>query len=494
MQRRDFLKNIGGLGSFIVLDSILAQSLWIPSALGGTVPLASLQSMLNPEQALILFNPQEARFQETLVSFNKRTTVSPSVRVLCKTSEAVAGCILWAKQNNVPLAMRNGGHSYEGFSQTTGIVIDVRLMNTIETSESGDMAVVGGGAVLGRVYEAVSKKGRAIPAGSCPTVGVSGHTTGGGFGLLARPFGLACDSLLSVEIVTAQGLLMTASETVNPDLFWALRGAGGGNFGIITKLNFKTHAVKNVTTFLSGWSTDKATATRLLKAWQAWAPVAPNGITTLFKFSKSKDNLFTVRLVGQTVNSVLALTTELNSHIYSIKKPDSFTPKTQPFLQAVQQFGADKAFPQSLTYPSVYMKGKSDYVKTIIPDAGYGPLFDNLPPGIAVIFDSYGGQVRARKDTDTAFAHRENTIASIQYYTQWDNPSDTPAKLNAINTYYSSLRPYMSGSAYVNYCDLDIKNYAQAYWGQNLARLVSIKNAYDPENIFKHAQSVPVKL
>lgn len=358
MQRRDFLKNIGGLGSFIVLDSILAQSLWIPSALGGTVPLASLQSMLNPEQALILFNPQEARFQETLVSFNKRTTVSPSVRVLCKTSEAVAGCILWAKQNNVPLAMRNGGHSYEGFSQTTGIVIDVRLMNTIETSESGDMAVVGGGAVLGRVYEAVSKKGRAIPSGSCPTVGVSGHTTGGGFGLLARPFGLACDSLLSVEIVTAQGLLMTASETVNPDLFWALRGAGGGNFGIITKLNFKTHAVKNVTTFLSGWSTDKATATRLLKAWQAWAPVAPNGITTLFKFSKSKDNLFTVRLVGQTVNSVLALTTELNSHIYSIKKPDSFTPKTQPFLQAVQQFGADKAFPQSLTYPSVYMKGK----------------------------------------------------------------------------------------------------------------------------------------
>lgn len=494
MKRRDFLKYTSGLASLVIVDSVLAQALWIPNALGNTIPLASLQSALDPSQALVLANPKEKRFQDTLISSNKRTQLVPAVRVLCRTPEAVGICILWAKQNNIPMAMRNGGHSYEGFSQSTGIVIDVRMMDSISISNDAETLTTGGGAVLGRVYLELAKKGRVIPAGSCPTVGITGHTTGGGYGLLARPFGLACDSLKSVEMVNAAGTLITVNEKENADLFWAIRGGGSGNFGIITKLQFQTHVTAKATTFVSGWTANKKTATQLLKAWQVWAPSAPDGITTLLKFSKSANaGEFTVRLVGQSINSAKALQTELDKNIFSIKSPNTHKVETKTFVEAVKQFSGDKAFPKTLTYPSVYMKGKSDYVKKVITDDGYDALFDNLQKGISVIFDAYGAQIRALSDTDTAFPHRENTICSVQYYSEWSEPDKTESKLQALRDIHEHMREYMSGGAYVNYCDLDIKNYAEAYWGQNLPRLIEIKSVHDPENFFKHAQSIPVK-
>lgn len=476
----------------MVVDSALAQILWIPSASGSQVPIDSLRSSLNPDEATVLV-PKDAKFNETLISFNKRTTVTPAVRVLCRTPESVAVCIQWAKQNNVPLAMRNGGHSYEGFSQSAGIVIDVRMMDSIGLNDDGSQATIGAGAVLGRVYEAIANKGRVIPAGSCPTVGVTGHTTGGGYGLLARPFGLAADSLTQVEMVNAQGQLLTVNATENADLFWAIRGGGGGNLGIITELQFKTHVTKKVVTFICAWSLKKNVAAQVFKAWQEWAPNAPHGITSLIKFSKEASGTIAVRLVGQTVGTETELTKELKNNIFKVKAPDKYTPQSKAFIDAVKQFSGDKTFPAKLTYPSVYMKGKSDYVKQVISDEGHDVLFTHLPSGIAVIFDSYGGQIRALKDNDTAFPHRENTISSVQYYTEWSKPEDTAKKLKTLSDYYGRLRPYMSGGAYVNYCDVDLKNYAEAYWGGNLARLIDIKAAHDPENIFKHAQSIPVK-
>ncbi len=476
----------------MVVDSALAQMLWMPSAHGSQVPVDSLKASLNPLDAIVLV-PKDAQFKETFISFNKRTTVTPAVRVLCKTPESVAICLQWAKQNAVPLAMRNGGHSYEGFSQSSGLVIDVRMMDSISLSENGDHATIGAGAVLGRVYEAVAKKGRVIPAGSCPTVGVTGHTTGGGYGLLARPFGLAADSLTGAEMINAQGQLLTINDKENADLFWAIRGGGGGSFGVITELQFKTHVTKKVVTFICSWSATQKTATSLFKAWQEWAPQAPNGITSLMKFSKEASGNIAVRLVGQTVGSEAELTKELKNNIFNIKQPDKYSPASKAFIDAVKQFSGDKTFPAKLTYPSVYMKGKSDYVKQVISDEGHAVLFSKLPTGIAVIFDSYGGQIRALKDQDTAFPHRENTISSVQYYMEWSKPEDTVKKLATINNYYELLRPYMSGGAYVNYCDLDVTNYGEAYWGANLPRLIDIKSLHDPENIFNHKQSVPVK-
>lgn len=483
--RRDLLKLAGTFTAYTALSSMAGQMLWIPSALGQMVPVDDLKSNLHPQDAQILV-PKSAQFAETLISYNQRTQVTPSVRVLCVTPESVATCIQWAQQHQVPLAMRCGGHSYEGFSQTTGIVIDTRLMNSITLSSSAEDVLVGGGTALGEIYAAISKKNRALPAGSCPHVGVTGHTTGGGYGLLARPFGLACDSLQKIEIVTAQGQILEASEQSNADLFWACRGGGGGSFGVITQLQFKTYHVPQVATFTASWSTNKKTTVSLFKAWQAWAPEAPSNITSLIKVNKSK-GLYQVRCVGQTIGTETEVTQELKGSVFKVKAPSKWTLKTKPFIDAVKQFAG-----KDTSYPTTFMKGKSDYCKTALSDQGLDALMNNLPVGITVIFDSYGGKIRNTSDSATAFAHRQSTLNSIQYYSDWETSAETANNLKIMKNYYDSLREYMSGSAYVNYCDLDLPDYAQSYWGNNLPKLKQIKNMYDPQNFFKHAQSVPL--
>lgn len=488
MQRRDFLKYAGGLASLTMVDGTLAKILWIPSAHGTSVPVESLYDSLSSDQGLVLI-PKDALYKETLISLNILKTISPAVRVLCKTPEAVSICIQWATANAVPFATRNGGHSYEGFSQSSGLVIDLRLMNKINLTSNADTAMVEGGARLGQVYTALSARQKAIPAGSCPSVGVSGHTTGGGYGLLARPFGLACDSLQAIEIVDAQGQILKASALQNQELFWACRGGGGGSFGVITKLQFKTSHVPEVTTFGVTWTANQRDAKKLLQAWQQWAPSSPTEITSLMRFTTNGNGTFTVRMVGQTTGSANALNKELTNNLLRVKKQDKYTYKSKPFIEAVKQFGGDMN-----AIPSVYMKGKSDYVNEVMGDEVMTTLFTQMPAGIAVIFDSYGGAIKKLSDQATAFAHRSKPIASIQYYAEWTNKSLTASRLSSMSTYYNSLRPYMPGSAYVNYCDLDLgDNYGRAYWGDNFERLIDVKTAYDPDNVFSHAQSIPTR-
>lgn len=487
MKRRDFLTYTGSLSSFIIIDAAATQFFWIPSASGATIPLESLRQALNPGEALILV-PGEKQYQETQVAINKRhENIKPQVRVLCRTEEAVSVCIQWAKINNVPMAMRSGGHSYEGLSLSPGLVIDIRMMDDLQLASDASTITVGGGALLGKIYETVAKKSVVIPAGTCPTVGVTGHTTGGGYGLLARPFGLACDSLLSAQMVDVNGSLLNINEDENKDLFWAIRGGGSGSFGVLTQLKFKTHSIGKVTTFVVRWKTDVPGAAHILKLWQDWAPQAPQGITSLLNCRVNKTQI-QLSLVGQTINKVDALKNEIKTHFTNnIKTPAVLNKiETKSFIEAVKQFSGNN--------DSFYIKGKSDYVKAAHDSQAREDIFNKMPTGVAVIFDSYGGQITAKKDVETAFAHRENTICSIQYYMQWEKASETAERLKIMQDYYQSLRPHMSGSAYFNYCDLDLgSNYATAYWGKNLSQLVNVKNTYDPDNFFKHAQSIPTQ-
>lgn len=490
MTKRDFLKWATAFTAQSVLTAALSETFFISSSFGASVNLADLHKNLADGDGIILV-PTDAQFTPMQISFNKRTMITPTVRVLCLTEHGISVCLQWAQQNKVPLAIRCGGHSYEGFSQSPGLVIDTRMMNEI-LSSSSNTVLVGGGVKLGDLNTFLTAKKLAIPVGSCPTVGVSGHATGGGYGLLARPFGLACDNLESLSLVTADGQRVTASATENQNLFWACRGGGGGSFGIITRLEFKAHQLSNASVFRASWSIDETTAAALLQAWQGWASGANSDMTCLMKIAKIKSvdplkQLFSVKCIGQTIGSETSATQELTTNIFSIKKPDSYTIATLSYADAVKHFsGADT------DSPSVYMKGKSDYIKTVMSNEGLKVFFKNLPDTIAVIFDSYGGKIRDLKDDDTAFRHRSDTICSVQYYSEWSSSMHTASRLNQMRTFYNLLRPYVSGSAYVNYCDLDLKDWKTAYWGENLDRLIEIKKLYDPENLFNHAQSIPL--
>ena len=305
--------------------------------------------------------------------------------------------------------------------------------------------------------------------------------------MLARAYGLACDNLQSLELVDARGRVLNLSETENADLFWACRGGGNGNFGVVTKLNFKTHEVEKVATFGASWLVPAAQASKVVKAWQEWAPNAPDAITSIFRLSKSK-GLIAIRAAGQSTESEESLLAEVNRAFKSVP-PTSIQSSTFSFIDAVNHFSGGWG------YESIYMKAKSDYLFQSMSDKGIATLIDSLaknPSVIAAMLDSYGGAVNRVAADATAFAHRAGTHYSIQYYTEWQNAADTPGKLQNMRDLYASMRPYVSGSSYVNYCDRDLENFADAYWGANLPRLKQVKRAYDPENFFNNGQGIPL--
>lgn len=486
MNRREFIQYCGAISGNVLLTSAIAKAITIESAYGEEIPLFKLRNLLNPDAALILV-PTDADFGKYQISFNKRTMLTPTARVMCRTPQAVSAVVQWASENSVPLAMRSGGHSFEGLSQSTGIVIDTRLMTDVDLSGDGKTVTTGAGMKLGALYDKLWTRKVTIPAGSCPFVGVTGHTLGGGYGPIARPFGLACDSLVEAEIVTADGKIRSVTESGDSDLYWALRGGGAGSFGLVTKLKFKTHKVGRVVKFSTAFQLKSEDAVRLMRTWQQTAPEAPREIHSIMRVGKLKSGLIEVRIFGQSIGSESALKSEMKQ-LTNVAKPlkQSFVP--MDFIEAVHKFyGGDTES------DSIYMKGKSDIVKGVMSDEALSHFLAQLPVGAPIaIFDGYGGAIRDLRDSDTAFAHRENTISTIQYYCQWEDNGSTPAKLAMMRRFHDSLRPIMSGSAYFNYCDLDLKNYAEAYWGKNLTRLIQVKNIYDSKNIFRHAQSIPL--
>ena len=298
MQRRDFLKGAGGLSAYV----IVGNSLWsIGKAEADTgLPIAALKASLDPHKDMVLI-PETKASRQYDISYNKLTQITPRVRVVAASAAAVGATIRWATGNGIGFAIRAGGHSYEGLSQSPDLVIDVRGMAGIKLSADNKSVSIGAGATLGSVYDRLTPSDRAIPAGSCFPVGVAGHSLGGGFGLLGRSFGLACDSVLSMEMVDASGKILTASEQENPDLFWALRGGGNGSFGVVTNFNFRTSAVDRVAKFAIAWSSKPVAQTvKIMRGWQEWLEDLPPSITcTLHLDRDNKTGQLKLHVAGQ---------------------------------------------------------------------------------------------------------------------------------------------------------------------------------------------------
>jgi FAD/FMN-containing dehydrogenase len=207
--------------------------------------------------------------QQLPTPFNARfDDVRPQAIVLCATPQDVAETISFAQRHGLACAPRSGGHCFAGRSVTRGLVIDVTPMGSV--SVSGDVVVVGAGARLGAVYEALQEHQLTIPAGTCPSVGVAGLTLGGGLGILGRSYGVTSDRLLAAQIVLADGRVLDCDNHHHQELFWALRGAGAGNFGVVTQLVFGTVPAPQVTNFHLTWPPARSAA--LIEAWQGWAP------------------------------------------------------------------------------------------------------------------------------------------------------------------------------------------------------------------------------
>jgi FAD/FMN-containing dehydrogenase len=437
-----------------------------------------------------LLTPGSPKYDQYLPAANLRTTLHPALRAVCRTEQSVAAMLDWVRQNGLPFALRSGGHSFEGFSQSTNVVIDTRKIESVTLDAAGQTVTAGSGASLGQVYKALKGSEFAFAAGSCPQVGVAGHALGGGFGLLGRMYGLTCDNLLSINVVCADSRIVTADAQQHPDLFWACRGGGGGSFGIATSFRFRVQRLPQVRVFGVTWILSKARAAQLFKIWQRWAPAAPPTITSIMKVSSVSRGTLKLRCIGQSTGSEAELRSEL-APLLAVQQPTSALN-----IQALGFFDAVDHFAGSWDYTTVFIKGKSDYVVNGLSDDGIGALLDalqSIPAGhVAALCDAYGGAVANVPADATAFAHRDELTFCIQYYSEWTRPADTSQRMMEMSKVYAAMRPFVPGACYVNYCDLDLPNWAVSYWGSNLDRLRQVKSLYDPANVFRHAQSVPL--
>ena len=389
----------------------------------------------------------------------------PAAVARCANPGDVQACVRAAAGTSTPIAARSGGHSYLGRSTPDGgLVVDLGQLSTVDVRSDGT-AVIGPGARLGDVYAALAAAGRALPAGSCPSVGVAGLTTGGGIGVLARKYGLTCDHLTSATVVTADGELRTASATSEPDLFWALRGGGGGNFGIVTSFTFATVPAPDVTVFSLAFPA--GSVPRVLDAWQDWTTQAPAELWSTCNVACGSAP--TCHVVGSYVGTPDGLNAQLATLTGQVQPSSRFV-SAKNYLAAMRYFGggsAREAFQASSRILKQPVSGDD-----IVKSCGYTDM--NL------LFDSLGGAVGQVAADATPFPHR-SALASVQIYQKSANIGAAAAG-QRVTLVRDQLTALLGSGAYVNY--LDATTPVAEYYGGNLDRLRQVSGQYDPDGLF----------
>jgi Berberine and berberine like/FAD binding domain len=378
-------------------------------------------------------------------------------------------------------------------------VIDVSRLASITVNAAAGTVGIGAGARLMDVYRELAAHGLTIPAGSCPTVGIAGLALGGGVGFAGRKLGLTCDNIRSFTMVTADGVVRQCNPNRNPDLFWAGRGGGGGNFGIATRFTFTTHPVGSVTIYRAGFSWSDAP--RVVDAWQRWAPTAPDELFSLLSVEATDSGATHVGSSGQFFGTAPQLQALLASFFAAGATPNTLEISTMPYIDAMLLWaGCSSAMHCSLGdgVGRSTFAAKSDYVNTPLSSSGIDTLLHAVearaatPARGSVLLDAYGGAINRVPEAATAFVHRDAAF-SLQYIAGWAPASGDPAALAAsswLQSTYAAMRPHVSGFAYQNYIDRELPHWGLAYYGSNYARLRKVKRRYDPNNVFRFAQSI----
>jgi FAD/FMN-containing dehydrogenase len=483
--RRKFLALAAGAGAAMVAGPIARE----PVAAAATgVDYAALKRALKGP----LLRPGDPGYSTAAKPYNAALGVrKPAAIAKVVNTADVSTCVRRVRGHGVTLAARSGGHSYAGFSTpNNGVVVDVSGLKNI-TVKSDGTAVVGAGARLIDVYATLAAHGRALPAGSCPTVGIAGSTLGGGIGVVARAYGLTCDHLRGATVVTADGQVHAVNSNHDADLFWALRGGGGGNAGIVTDFTFGTVPAPTVTIFSLHFPASRTA--RVLRAWSAWMDAAPHQLTSLCAVTAAATP--TNRVTGIWTGSASALSSHLTSLIAAVgASPTSRTTHTYGYLTAMKYFAGclnetvtachSSSTPGGTPGRESFRAASRMLEHTIT--ASTADKIVNLmhqQEGMVLLFDSLRGQVASIKTADTAFAHR-SAHASVQVY------SGSAANGAAVIAVQQALAPIVGTGAYVNYLNPGQHDWATAYYGANLPRLRRVIRKYDPDGVFTFAQSV----
>ena len=395
--------------------------------------------------------------------------VRPRLVVVCRSVSDVVGALAYAKATGERIVPRGGGHCFAGRSSTDGIVLDLSGLSNISVAADG-IATIGAGARLAEVYAGLHSYGRTLPAGCGPTVGITGLTLGGGIGLLGRQYGLTCDRLVGAQVVLADGSVVDCDDSHEPELFWGLRGSGGGQFGVVTSLLFDTVPEPLTTRIEAHWSTGLE---ELVSAWQTWAPDAPDSLTVNLSLTAGSGVPVQATLFGastldedatrELLQSFVSATFELRGDL--------------PYHQLKQTFADPREVPERA------VRLRSEFFSQSLADSTLASLLTRFGSGgrRELNFTAMGGAYNRIAEGATAFAHRAERFL-LEHVADATDPW--------VDESWSTAHADGSGRVYPNFPDPALDDWASAYHAGNLPRLAAIKKAYDPDRFFDFPQAI----
>jgi FAD/FMN-containing dehydrogenase len=437
--------------------------------------LAEFRNSLDGE----LFSPESPGYEAICRPVNAAyRNVRPRLVVLCRSVSDVVGAMAYAAATGDRIAPRGGGHCFAGRSSTHGIVLDLSGLVGISVADDR-VATIRAGARLGQVYAALHTYGRTLPAGCGPTVGITGLTLGGGIGLLGRKHGLTCDRLVGAQVVLPDGTVVDCDHDHEPDLFWGLRGAGGGQFGVVTSLRFDTVPEPITTRIEAHWS-DTALE-ELVSAWQAWSPDAPDGLTV---------NLTLVSEPGAPVQATLfgASTLEEGSTRELLQEfiGRAGAAPTAELRTGLPYHHLKSTFADPRDSPERALRIRSEFFSHSMARCTLASLLTQLGDPRTkgrrqIAFTAMGGAYNRVTEDATAFAHRSERFL-LEHTAEAADPW--------IDSSWATAHADGSGRVYPNFPDPTLDDWAVAYHADNYPRLAAVKEAYDPHRFFDFPQAI----
>jgi FAD/FMN-containing dehydrogenase len=516
INRRRFLESGASAAAFASIGAALSSC---SVTNGSPVPKSELDQLRSAIKGSVIV-PSDPAYSVASQPWNAQfAKVLPAAVVVVAGANDVAQTIRFARERKMSFAMRNGRHSFAGFSANSGIIIDVSALDGVRIDRARELATIGAGQTNLPLYAKLWPTRMTVPAGTCPTVGLTGLSAAAGFGRLSRLYGLTCDNILELKLVTAAGNLVTANRSENADLFWACRGGGGGNFGAVVELTARLHPVDMLFTEIA-YTFPLANAVRVMTAFQDWVGElpdrghcwteihtgAPRGGASLvveFTFAGPEDR---ARALGERLIKAAGV------------EPGATSVVTAPYLSTMRDSLCAGLRPDECAYTGVSPHGvlprpafyaKSDLIRKTWPAQAFEALVEAIakrqadpvltPPDFQgavnigkVAFETAGGAIARPASGAAAFAHRDIRYV-VQYQSRWRPGTSTSvadANIAWTQAMYESVRPWLSGSAYQGYADPDLSDWQRQYYGDSLERLRTVKRKYDPDNVFRYSQSI----
>ncbi|WP_219508969.1 terpene synthase family protein [Nonomuraea ceibae] len=460
-------------------------------------------SALQSSMRGVLLRPEQAAYEQARLLVNQRfDDIRPQAIAYPADVQDVVECVNFARADRVPLALRSGGHSYAGYSTGPGLVLDVSSLNTAVVG--GGRALFGAGVKGLQAHLALAAAAAGLPLGRCPTIGLAGVTLGGGLSAFTRAWGLACDHLREIEIVTADGRIRRVRPDSPPpddDLFWALCGGGGGNFGVVTSLEFATEDIRDLsfTRFMIAWPAT-ATAT-VIQGWTSWinGPATPRAVCCAFEQLSDSGLPSAPTVTGTFIGTPGDLAPVLDRLTAAVGQAETHRVIVPcDYIRAASE--ADR-WGGGTWGPRVAFAAKSHIVRAPMNPASAAEMaaalerlhhFTGVGGAGGLLIDALGGAVNDRPSDATAFPHRA-AVGVVQYHSYWHQFTDRAHiehRLQWLRDVHAAMQPHLGIGGYTNGMDPELTDWTLAYHGENYPRMQRVKATCDPDQLFTFRQAV----